>query len=210
MRTRLVGIAGGSGSGKTTVARALVRALPPGKAVGIELDSYYRDVSHLGAGERAEVNFDHPSSLDFDLLLEHVAGLKRGERVEAPLYDFKEHRRLAETRPIEPCPVVVIEGIFTFVDARLREALDLKLYVDTEPDVRLMRRIRRDLEQRGRSFDSIREQYRKTVAPMHREHIEPTKRFADLILPEGGENQVGLDVIAGKLLILSGALGGGE
>jgi uridine kinase len=208
--TKFVGIAGGTGSGKTTVARALVKALPTGAGVVIELDSYYRDLEGLPDAERAAVNFDHPSSLDFDLLVQHLGQLGKGEAVEGPIYDFKTHRREETRRHIAPCPVVVVEGIFTFVDARVREKLDLKLFVDTEPDVRLMRRIRRDMEQRGRSFESIREQYRKTVAPMHREFIEPTKRFADLILPEGGENRVGLDVIAGKLLILSGALGRAE
>jgi uridine kinase len=206
MRPTVVGIAGGTGSGKSTVARAIARALPPGKVALVEMDAYYNDYASLDADARARINFDHPDALDFELLEAHVRELRAGRPIEAPLYDFKTHRRRAESRTIVGSPIVVVEGILTFVKPRIRELLDVKLFVDTDADIRLMRRIRRDMEHRGRTFESIREQYYRTVAPMHRELVEPSKRYADLILPEGGENRVGLDMIVAKLLILSGAL----
>ena len=199
MRPLVVGIAGGTGSGKTTVANKLAHAMPDGRCASIEHDAYYKDQSHLPLDERARVNYDHPSSLDSALLAEHLRELRAGRGVDVPMYDFTNHTRRADTRRVEPAPLIVVEGILVFVDVALRELMDVKIFVDTDPDIRLMRRIRRDLEHRGRSFQSIRDQYYATVRPMHLEHVEPTKRWADLIVPEGGDNRVALDVLLGKL-----------
>lgn len=199
MRPLFIGIAGGTGSGKTSVARALTAGLPDGSVAMIEHDAYYRDRSDLPFEERSLLNFDHPESLDNDLLVEHLKRLRGGEPVEVPIYDFKTHSRLAVKRLVEPGPVIIVEGILTFVDARIRQLLDIKLFVDTDADLRVFRRIRRDLEQRGRSFASIRDQYYATVRPMHLQFVEPSKRWADLIIPEGGENRIALDLILGKL-----------
>jgi uridine kinase len=198
-RPLVVGIAGGTGSGKTTVAHKLVTAMPPGRAVTLEHDAYYRDQRHLTPEERATINYDHPSSLETSLLVEHLRELRAGRAVDVPSYDFAHHTRSAETRRVEPAPVIVVEGILVFTEAALRELMDVKIFVDTDPDIRLMRRIRRDLEHRGRSFQSIRDQYYATVRPMHIEHVEPSKRWADLIVPEGGDNRVALDVLLGQL-----------
>ena len=192
-----IGVAGGTGSGKTAVARALAQGLESVSVV--EYDAYYRDRSELFFEERAALNFDHPDSLDTELLVEHLSGLRDGRAIEAPIYDFKTHSRSKETRRVEPAKVVIVEGILVFVDERVRRLLDIKLFVDTDADLRVFRRIRRDLEQRGRSFTSIREQYYATVRPMHIAYVEPSKRWADLIIPEGGENKVALDLILGKL-----------
>ncbi len=191
----LLGIAGGSGSGKTTVAHRIRDALEPGSVAFLEHDAYYRDRQDLDFEERCLINFDHPDSLETELCLQHLEALGRGEAIEAPIYDFRTHRRSEQTRSVAPAPVVILEGILVFVDAGLRDRLDLKIYVDTDPDIRAFRRIRRDLEQRGRTFDSIREQYYKTVRPMHLQFVEPSKRWADLILPEGGFNHVGVDAV---------------
>jgi len=198
-RPLVVGIAGGTGSGKTTVAHKLVQAMPLGRAVTIEHDAYYRDQHHLTPEERATINYDHPSSLETSLLVEHLRELRAGRAVDIPIYDFAHHTRSAETRSVAPAPVIVVEGILVFTEAALRELMDVKIFVDTDPDIRLMRRIRRDLEHRGRSFQSIRDQYYSTVRPMHIEHVEPSKRWADLIVPEGGDNRVALDVLLGQL-----------
>ena len=198
-RPLVVGIAGGTGSGKTTVAHKLVAAMPEGRAVTIEHDAYYRDQSHLTPEERASINYDHPSSLETPLLVEHLRELRAGRTVDVPIYDFARHTRSTESRRVEPSPVIVVEGILVFTEAALRELMDVKIFVDTDPDIRLMRRIRRDLEQRGRSFQSVRDQYYATVRPMHLEHVEPSKRWADLIVPEGGDNRVALDVLLGQL-----------
>ena len=195
----VVGIAGGTGSGKTTVAHALAAALPAGRCVTIEHDAYYRDQGHLPEHERAKINFDHPASLDSSLLAEHLRELRAGRAVEVPIYDFATHTRRRETRPIAPARVILVEGILVFSEPALREQMDIKLFVDTDPDIRLMRRIRRDLEERGRTFQSVRDQYYATVRPMHIEHVEPTRRWADLIIPEGGDNDVALDVLLGQL-----------
>jgi uridine kinase len=199
MGSLIVGIAGGTGSGKTTVAKTIVSALPASGVSVIEYDAYYRDRPDLSAEARAQVNYDHPDSLESDLLVEHLDALRRGTAVDVPIYDFKTHRRLLESRHIEPAPVIVVEGILVFVDERMRERLDMKIFVDTDPDIRVFRRIRRDMEQRGRSFESIREQYYRTVRPMHLQFVEPSKRWADLIIPEGGNNRVALDLIIAKL-----------
>jgi uridine kinase len=198
-RPLIVGIAGGTGSGKTTVANKLAAAMPPGRCVTLEHDAYYVDQGHLPPAERATINYDHPSALESALLAEHLRELRGGRPVDVPIYDFATHTRLAETRRVAPAPVIVVEGILVFADAALREQMDIKIFVDTDPDIRLIRRIRRDLEQRGRSFQSVRDQYYATVRPMHLEYVEPSKRWADLIVPEGGDNRVALDVLLGKL-----------
>ncbi len=195
----VVGIAGGTGSGKTTVARKLAAAMPPGRCATIEHDAYYRDQSHLTREQREAINYDHPGSLESDLLARHLVELRAGRAVDVPIYDFANHTRKVETKRVEPARLIVVEGILVFVEPALRELMDIKIYVDTDPDIRLMRRIRRDLEQRGRTFQSVRDQYYSTVRPMHLEYVEPTKRWADLIVPEGGDNHVALDVLLGKL-----------
>ena len=198
-RPLVVGIAGGTGSGKTTVAHKLAAAMPNGRCVTIEHDAYYRDQSHLSADDRARTNYDHPDSLESPLLAAHLRELRAGRGVDVPIYDFATHTRRADTRRVEPARVIIVEGILVFTEAALREQLDIKIFVDTDADIRLIRRIRRDLEQRGRTFQSVRDQYYATVRPMHLEHVEPSKRWADLIVPEGGDNKVALDVILGQL-----------
>ncbi|MBA3396334.1 MAG: uridine kinase [Deltaproteobacteria bacterium] len=198
-RPLIVGIAGGTGSGKTTVAHKLAAAMPAGRCVTIEHDAYYRDQAHLGFEERTRINYDHPESLDSSLLAEHLRALREGRTVEIPIYDFATHTRRPDTRQVPAARVIIVEGILVFTEAILREQLDIKIFVDTDADIRLIRRIRRDLEQRGRSFQSVRDQYYATVRPMHLEHVEPSKRWADLIVPEGGDNKVALDVILGQL-----------
>jgi len=199
MASLVVGIAGGTGSGKTTVAKTIAASLPAGRVALIEFDAYYRDLPDVEPEERAKINFDHPDALEIELLVDHLGALKAGAGVDVPIYDFKIHRRRSEARRVEPARVVLVEGILVFVDPRVRERLDMKIFVDTDPDIRVFRRIRRDMEQRGRSFDSIREQYYKTVRPMHLQFVEPSKRWADLIIPEGGNNRVALDLIISKL-----------
>jgi uridine kinase len=198
-RPFVVGIAGGTGSGKTTVAHKLASAMPAGRCVTIEHDAYYRDQGHLSPEERATINYDHPASLESSLLVFHLRELRAGRAVDLPIYDFATHTRRPETRTVEPARVIVVEGILVFTEPALREQMDIKIFVDTDPDIRLMRRIRRDLEQRGRTFQSVRDQYYATVRPMHIEHVEPTKRWADLIIPEGGDNRVALDIVLGQL-----------
>jgi uridine kinase len=195
MRPLVIGIAGGSGSGKTTVAHRVIRALPPESVAILEHDAYYRDRTDLTYEERCQLNFDHPESLETELLAKHIQMLRSGEPAEVPIYDFKTHRRSETTRPVKPTPILIIEGILVFAEEVLRHQLDLKIFVDTDPDIRAFRRIRRDIEQRGRTFESIREQYYRTVRPMHLQFVEPSKRWADMILPEGGENKVGIEVV---------------
>lgn len=199
MRSLVVGIAGGTGSGKTTVARRIAAALPETSVCTLEYDSYYRDRPDLSYEERSTLNFDHPDSLESELLIEHVRALRAGESIEVPAYDFKDHRRFRETRRLSPTPVIIVEGILVFVDERLRQLMDIKLFVDTDADIRIFRRIRRDIEQRGRTFESVREQYYRTVRPMHNQFVEPSKRWADLIIPEGGNNQVALELVGARL-----------
>jgi uridine kinase len=198
-RPFVVGIAGGTGSGKTTVAHKLASAMPVGRCATIEHDVYYRDQSHLPPDERARINYDHPSSLESSLLVDHLRELRAGHAVEVPLYDFASYTRRRETRSVAPARVIIVEGILVFAEPALREQMDIKIFVDTDADIRLMRRIRRDLEQRGRSFQSVRDQYYATVRPMHLEYVEPSKRWADLIIPEGGDNRVAIDVLLGQL-----------
>ncbi|MBK7583864.1 MAG: uridine kinase [Myxococcales bacterium] len=198
-RPFIVGVAGGTGSGKTTVARALTAGLPDGAATLLEHDSYYRDRPDISYEERSALNFDHPDSLETELLVEHLDALRRGEAVEVPAYDFSTHRRRAERHKILPAPVIAVEGILVFADERLRQRFDLKVFVDTDADIRVFRRIRRDLEQRGRTFQSVRDQYYSSVRPMHLQFVEPSKRWADVIVPEGGKNSVAIELLVSKL-----------
>jgi uridine kinase len=195
----ILGIAGGTGSGKSTIAQKIVDGLSPGMAVVVDHDSYYRDNSELPFEERQLLNYDHPESLDNDLFLEHVDMLRRGQSIKVPIYDFEEHARSDRYRHVESTPIVILEGILVFVDPIIREQMDVKIFVDTASDIRAFRRIRRDMEQRGRSFQHIREQYYKTVRPMHLQFVEPSKRWADIIIPEGGNNTVALDLVVGNL-----------
>jgi len=173
--------------------------MPPGRCVTIEHDAYYRDQQHLSFEERTRVNYDHPASLESSLLATHLAALRAGNAVDVPIYDFATHTRSEKTRHVLPAPLIIVEGILVFAEAQLREQMDIKIFVDTDADIRLIRRIRRDIEVRGRSFQSVRDQYYSTVRPMHIEYVEPTKRWADLIVPEGGDNHVALDVLLGRL-----------
>jgi uridine kinase len=198
-RPLVVGIAGGTGSGKTTVAHKLSAAMPPGRCATIEHDAYYRDQKHLSLEERTKVNYDHPASLESSLLAIHLRELRAGNAVDLPIYDFASHTRSPNTRRVVPAPLIIVEGILVFADSGLREQMDIKIFVDTDADIRLIRRIRRDIEVRGRTFQSVRDQYYATVRPMHIEYVEPTKRWADLIVPEGGDNHVALDVLLGRL-----------
>jgi uridine kinase len=195
----VIGIAGGTGSGKSTIAKKVVEAVPPSLVTIIDHDAYYRDHGELSDEARAQLNFDHPGALETELLVDHLAKLRSGAAVDIPIYDFKSHRRLAERRRVTPTPVIVVEGILVFVEEPLRALMDIKIFVDTDADIRVMRRIRRDMEQRGRSFASIREQYYRTVRPMHLQFVEPSKRWADVIVPEGGDNQVAIDMITARV-----------
>lgn len=191
----VIGIAGGSGSGKTTVANRVRTSLPSSDVAIIEHDAYYRDRTDLTYDERCKLNFDHPDSLETQLLVEHVRQLRAQKAVDVPIYDFKTHRRSTEVRHVAPTRVLIVEGILVFVEEILRKEFDVRIYVDTDSDIRAFRRIRRDIEHRGRSFDSIRDQYYRTVRPMHLMFVEPSKRHAHIIIPEGGENQVGIDFV---------------
>ncbi|MGA9995868.1 MAG: uridine kinase [Pyrinomonadaceae bacterium] len=195
----IIGICGGTGSGKTTVANRILESVNANDVAFIQQDSYYRNLKDLPLDYRRAVNFDHPDALDNDLLVNHVRKLKAGEPVELPLYDFKTHTRLNETKLIEPTPIVIIEGILIFTDARLLEQMDIKVFVDTPDDIRFIRRLRRDIAERGRTIDSVIEQYLNTVRPMHMQFVEPSKRYADVIIPEGGHNLVSIDLISGKI-----------
>lgn len=192
--TLLLGIAGGSGSGKSTIARAIIEGTG-GRGVLLEQDHYYRSQSDVPPDERANVNYDHPDAIEIELLCAHIDALRSGKPIDRPTYDFAKHDRMQEGVHVDPAPVVVVEGILVLADERLRERLDVKIYVDTDPDIRLMRRVRRDLEHRGRTFGQVRKQYYESVRPMHLAFVEPSKRFADVIIPEGGENKVALDLI---------------
>ncbi|NLE88232.1 MAG: uridine kinase [Myxococcales bacterium] len=198
-RPYFVGVVGGTGSGKTTIAKRLRDALPEGSVAMLQHDAYYKHRPELSLEERDQLNFDHPDSLDNELLRKHLGELRAGRPIEAPQYDFASHLRLAETRRVEPAPVIVVEGILLFVDQELRDCFDAKIYVDTDADIRILRRIERDLQRRGRTFEQVREQYFATVRPMHLQFVEPSKRWADVIIPEGGHNRVALDLIVSKL-----------
>ncbi len=194
----VVGICGGSGSGKTTVAKAITQAIPT-NCVIIAQDSYYKDNAELPFSERVKLNYDHPNAFDHDLLIKHLQLLGHGQAIEQPIYDYSRHTRSEQTVLVHPVDVILLEGILIFNDAQLRQLLDLKIFVDTDADTRLIRRIMRDVRERGRSLESVIEQYEKSVKPMHEAFIEPSKRYADIILPEGGQNVIGLDVIISKM-----------
>lgn len=191
----VIGIAGGTGSGKTTVVRKITEAFKEGEVVVIPQDSYYRDNSSLPLEERQKLNFDHPDSIDFDLLIKQLKMLKEGKDIEQPVYSYITCTRSAETVTVSPADIIIIEGILIFTDSRLRKLLDILVYVDADPDDRLLRVISRDIMERGKSVSNVMERYEKTVKPMHLQFIEPTKRYADLILPQGGHNQVGIDTL---------------
>src|SRR5438270_9688230 len=195
----IIGICGGTGSGKTTVANRILESVRGRDVVFIQQDSYYRNLKDLPLDDRRLANFDHPDALDNDLLFYHVRKLKSGEAVDLPVYDFKTHQRQTETRRIEPKPIVIVEGILIFADPRLLENMDVKVFVDTPDDIRFIRRLRRDLAERGRTVESVIEQYIGTVRPMHMQFVEPSKRYADVIIPEGGHNLVSIDLISGKI-----------
>ncbi len=195
----IVGVAGGTGSGKTTIARTIYEQLGPEKVAYIPHDAYYHDLSHLPPEERARQNFDHPDSLETSLLIEHLRQLREGKPVEIPIYDFATHTRRPETRRVEPRPIIVVEGILVFVEPELRDLMDIKIFVDTDPDIRFIRRLVRDIQERGRTMESVIRQYLETVRIMHLEFVEPSKRYADIIIPEGGFNTVALDMVLARL-----------
>lgn len=191
----IIGIAGGTGSGKTTVVRKIVEALPPHYVAVIPLDSYYNDTSHMTEEERHAVNFDHPDAFDWRLLGRQVNDLRNGKAIEQPTYSYLKCNRLPETVHVEPKPVIIIEGIMTLLNKKLRDLMDLKIYVDTDSDERLIRNIRRDIVERGRTVEMVVDRYLNVLKPMHGQFIEPTKRFADIIIPQGGENHKGINIL---------------
>ena len=195
----IIGIAGGTGSGKTTVARAIYDRVGSDRIEWISHDSYYRNFEGLSPEDRHKINFDHPDSLETELLIRHLDVLGKGSSVEVPLYDFASHTRRPDTQRVEPRRVVIVEGILVLAEPELRKRIDIKLFVDTPADIRFMRRLMRDIQGRGRSLESVVHQYMTTVRPMHEEFVEPSKRYADLIIPEGGENQVALDAIIARV-----------
>jgi len=195
----VVGVAGGSGSGKTTVVRELVRGVDPGRVALLPHDSYYRDFRHLTFDERARVNFDHPDALETPLMVEHLDTLLRGEAIEMPTYDFTTHTRAPATVRIEARDVVLVDGILVLAEPELRRRMDIRIFVDTDADLRFIRRLMRDVKDRGRTPDSVVDQYCATVRPMHLEFVEPSRRHADLIVPEGGENRVAVDMLITKV-----------
>jgi uridine kinase len=191
----VIGVAGGSGSGKTTVVRRIVDSLGPEHVTLLQHDRYYRDRNDLRLEERAALNYDHPNSLETDLLVSHVKELKKGHPVQVPAYDFTRHARLAETETFQPRRALIVEGILVFTDAALRDLMDIKVFVDTDSDTRFIRRLQRDVAERGRTMESVIDQYQGTVKPMHLEFVEPSKRYADVIVPLGGHNTVAVDLL---------------
>jgi uridine kinase len=205
MKERLIlGVAGGSGSGKTTVVEELLRSLRPAAVSVIHHDSYYKDLVHLPFEKRMEVNFDHPDALETRLLVEHLTRLRAGETVEVPVYDFATHTRTNTVRVVGPTGVIIVDGILVLADPRLRDLMDIKVFVDTDADIRFIRRLRRDIRDRGRSLESVVDQYHRTVRPMHQEFVEGSRAHADIIIPEGGRNQVAIDLLASRLRMVSG------
>ncbi len=195
----IIGIAGGSGSGKTTIARKLIETFEAEDAVLIEQDAYYKDVHASSVEERSKMNFDHPDAIEFDLLKSHLMDLIKGKSIDRPIYDFSQHMRKTETTTIHPSRIIIVEGILIFAIPELREMFDIKLFVDTEPDEMLLRRIERDIKERGRTFESVRDQYLATVKPMYLKFAEPSKRYADIIIPRGGQNQIAINMIIAKM-----------
>ena len=192
---KIIGIAGGTGSGKTTVVKKIVEALPPHFVAVVPLDSYYNDTSHMTEAERRAINFDHPDAFDWQLLVKHVDLLRNGEAVEQPTYSYLKCNREKETVHVEPKPVIIIEGIMALLNKQLRDMMDLKIFVDTDSDERLIRNIQRDCVERGRTVEMVIDRYHKVLKPMHEQFIEPTKKFADLIIPLGGENKTGIHIL---------------
>ena len=195
----VIGVTGGSGSGKTSVSRKILANFPDLTICKIDQDYYYKDQSHMPFEERLKTNYDHPFAFDTDLLIEHMNKLINFESIEEPVYDYENHTRSDKTIHQEPKDVILIEGILILEDERLRDLMDIKVYVDTDDDIRIIRRIKRDMVERGRTLDSIINQYMSVVKPMHHQFIEPTKRYADIIVPEGGYNQVAIDLLATKI-----------
>lgn len=199
MKPLVIGIAGGTGSGKTSVTNAILDRLEKDRVVVIQHDSYYKDLSQYRGLTPAEINFDHPDSLETELLIRHIGELCRGRPVEQPMYNFTTHKRLDSARRLAPKEIIIIEGILIFVDKRLRDQMDIKIFIDADADERLLRRIRRDIVERGRSIDSVMAQYVETVKPMHLEFVEPSKHWADVIIPRGSENVVAIDMVVTKI-----------
>ena len=199
MKPIIIGVAGGTGSGKTTVSVAILERVGREQITYIQHDSYYKDLSHLPLEERHKINFDHPDALDTNLLVEHLKRLQAGSLIEVPIYDFTTHTRKRETRRVEPRAVTLVEGILIFADKALRELMDVKIFVDTDADIRFLRRLQRDITERGRTLESVIRQYLETVRPMHLEFVEPSKRYADIIIPEGGFNVTAIEMIAAKV-----------
>jgi uridine kinase len=195
----VIGIAGGSGSGKTTVAQTILQRVGPDRISFLQHDSYYKDLSGLPPAQRVVVNFDHPNSLETDLLIKHVQQLKNGQAVDVPIYDFSTHSRTDRTFTVQPRGVILVEGILIFVEAPLREIFDVKIFVDTDSDLRFIRRLQRDITERGRTVESVIKQYQTTVRPMHMEFVETSKRYADVIIPEGGFNIAALDMVVAHI-----------
>ena len=201
-RPIVFGVAGGTASGKTTVAVNILEAVGASQVAYVPHDAYYRDMSYLPLSERAQLNYDHPESLETELLIAHIQQLLDNRSVRIPVYDFTEHRRTKDTKLVEPCPIILIDGILIFTNEDLRDLMDIKIYVDTDADVRFIRRMDRDMKERGRSLDSIVKQYMETVRVMHLEFVEPSKRYADVIIPHGGLNQVAMDMVVARLMAM--------
>ena len=195
----LIGIAGSSGSGKTSVSNNINKALGSKKVVILEQDYYYRNQDHLSLKKREKVNYDHPDAVDMDLMYEQLQVLVSGKSIEHPIYDFKTHTRKSETKKVGPHHIIVLEGILVFVDPRIRELMDIKVYVDNDPDICFIRRLTRDISERGRTLESVIKQYQASVRPMFLQFVEPTKRYADVIIPGGGHNKVGIDLLVTKI-----------
>lgn len=198
----VIGIAGGSGSGKSTLANLILQRVGQHRIAYLPHDAYYKDLSSLPPNQRAAINFDHPDSLDTELLIEHVLTLRDGQLVQLPVYDFKTHSRTTQTACVEPRPIIMVEGILIFADPVLRRLLDVKVFVDTDADIRFIRRLERDLNERGRTTETVVHQYLATVRPMHLEFVEPSKRYADVIIPEGGLNEVAMEMVVARLEVL--------
>ena len=195
----VIGIAGGSGSGKTTVAQEILQRVGPSQIAFLQHDSYYKDLTGLPPTQRVEVNFDHPNSLETDLLTEHIVALRDGKSIEVPIYDFSTHSRTNQTFTVHPRRVILVEGILIFTEIALRDLFDVKIFVDTDSDIRFIRRLNRDITERGRTTESVIKQYQSTVRPMHLEFVEPSKRYADIIIPEGGFNTAALDMVVARI-----------
>ncbi len=198
----VIGIAGGSGSGKTTVAQELLRRVGSDRIAYLQHDSYYKDVRMLPSARHSEINFDHPDSLETELLIQHIITLREFKKVEVPIYDFSNDTRKAETFTVRPSKVILVEGILLYVEPELRKLFDVKIFVDADADIRFIRRLHRDLTERGRSTESVIDQYYATVRPMHLEFVEPSKRYADVIIPEGGHNVAALDMVTARIELL--------